>query len=206
MRDLINFVNCHDRKTSLFYQGSRRFQPVKRLLICVCLWLAGGWLATAADNPGLSEYDVKAGFLFKLPQFIDWPAGTFAAPDAPIVIGIVGDDPFGKTLDELVKGEIVRGHPLAIKRLNPGDDFKSCQVLFICRNNKEQLPSLLQKLKGSPVLTVGDDNGFADQGSMVNFVLVQGKVKLEINPAAAEQAGLQISAKLLKLARIVNPN
>ena len=199
-------MNCHDLKTSLVYQGTRRFQPVKRLLVCVCLWLAGSWLATAADNPGLSEYDVKAGFLFKLPQFIDWPASAFVTPDAPIVIGIVGDDPFGKTLDELVKGEIVRGHPLAIKRLNPDDDLKSCQVLFICRNKKDQLPSLLQKLKGCPVLTVGDDNGFADQGSMVNFVLVQEKVKLEINPVAVEQAGLQISAKLLKLARIVKSN
>ena len=199
-------MNCHDLKTSLVYQGTRRFQPVKRLLVCVCLWLAGSWLATAADNPGLSEYDVKAGFLFKLPQFIDWPASAFVTPDAPIVIGIVGVDPFGKTLDELVKGEIVRGHPLAIKRLNPDDDLKSCQVLFICRNKKDQLPSLLQKLKGCPVLTVGDDNGFADQGSMVNFVLVQEKVKLEINPVAVEQAGLQISAKLLKLARIVKSN
>ena len=206
MRDPLNFVNCHDTKPTPVYQGSRRFQPVKRLLVCVCLWVAGSWLATAADNPGLSEYDVKAGFLFKLPQFIDWPASAFATLDAPIVIGIVGDDPFGKTLDELVKGEIVRGHPLTIRRLNPDDDLKSCQVLFICRNKKDQLPSLLQKIKGRPVLTVGDDNGFADQGSMVNFVLVQEKVKLEINPAAAEQAGLQISAKLLKLARIVKSN
>lgn len=182
--------------------------PGRWLFVCVWLWLAGGGLALAQATPKLTEYQVKAGYLYYFTQFIDWPTNAFASADAPIVIGIVGENPFGNTLDELVKakGEIVRGHPLIIRRLNPGDDLQSCQILFICRNEKEQLPALLQKLKGSPVLTVGDDNGFADQGGMVNFMLVQEKVKLEINPAAAEEAGLQISAKLLKLARIVKNN
>lgn len=185
----------------------RRFKLIKRLLSCVCLWLvACSWLSAAEENANFTEYQIKAGYLYNFTQFTDWPTNAFSTANAPIVIGILGDDPFGKTLDELVKNEIVRGHPLVIKRLNLGDDLQSCQLLFICRNEKEQTSALLQKLKGRPVLTVGDDEDFAKSGGMVNFVLVQKKVKLEINPAAAEKAGLQISAKLLKLARIVNPN
>ena len=197
-------MNCHDVKTALVYQGARRIQPVKRLLACVCLWLACDGLATAADNPVFSEYQVKAAFLRDFTLFTDWPTNAFASTNAPIVIGIVGADPFGKTLDDLVKDDSVRGHPLVIKRLNSSDDLKGCQVLFICRNEKEQMSALLQKLKGSPVLTVGDNHGFAEQGGMVNFVLVEEKVKFEINPAVTKQAGLQISAKALRLAvRIV---
>ena len=202
MRDQLNFVNCHDVKTALVYRGSRRCQPIKRLLVCVCLWLACSGQTPAAENADLTDYQVKAGYLYYFTQFTDWPTNAFASADAPIVIGIVGENPFGNTLDELVqaKGKIVRGHPLVIRRLNAGDDLQSCQILFFCRNEKEQLPALLQKLKGSHVLTVGDDNGFLDKGGMINFVLVQGKVKLEVNATAAEEAGLQISSKLLKLA------
>ena len=177
------------------------------LLVCAWLWLAGGGLAQAQEAPKFTEYQLKAASLYKLTKYINWPATNFASANAPIVIGIVGDDPFGKTLDILVKDEIVNGRPLVIRRLNPGDDLQSCQMLFICRNEKEQLPALLQKLKGGHVLTVGDDSGFLDQGGMVNLVLVQEKVKMEINVTAAEEAGLQISSKLLTLAvRVVKPN
>jgi hypothetical protein len=106
-------------------------------------------------------------------------------------------------LDALVKGEVVQGRPLVVRRLNIGDDLEGCQVLFISRGAKDQMPALLQKLKGSPVLTVADSDGFTDLGGMVNFVLVEEKVKFEINQTAADQCGLQISAKLLKIARVV---
>ena len=170
------------------------------LFVCAWLWLAGGALAPAQEAPKFTEYQLKAASLYKLTKFINWPATNFASANAPIVIGIVGDDPFGKTLDILVKDEIVNDRPLVVRRLNPGDNLQSCQMLFICRNEKDQLPALLQKLKGGHVLTVGDDSGFLEQGGMVNLVLVQEKVKFEINVTAAEEAGLQISFQLLKLA------
>jgi len=176
------------------------------LFVCAWLWLAGGGRAMAQETPKVPDYQVKAVYLYNFTKFINWPASGFTSADAPIVIGILGDDPFGKTLDDLVRGEIVHGHPLVIKRLTAGDDLQSCQVLFIGHSENGRVPALLQKLKGSPTLTVSDDNGFVDQGGMVSFVLVQEKVKLEINATAAEDAGLQISAKLLKLAvRVVKP-
>ena len=206
MREQLNLVNRHDINTTLLQPMFRRFTLVKRLLSYVCVWLACSELAMAQEKQKFTDYDLKAVYLFRFTQFTDWPANAFTSTNAPIVIGIVGDDPFGKTLDDVVKGESVRGHPLVIKRLNSSDDLQSCQMLFICRNEKEQLPALLQKLKGNPILTMGDDDGFAESGGMVNLVLVDGKVKLEINPAAAEQAGLQISGKALRLAHIVKSN
>lgn len=180
--------------------------PMKWLLVGFYFCFVHCGSSIAAENSRTTEYQVKAAYLYNFTKFIDWPATNFASADAPIVIGIVGEDPFGKTLDDLVKGESVRGHPLVVKRLEPGEDWRGCQVLFISQTEKNQMPALLQQLKSNPVLTVGDSNGFAEQGGMINFVIVQEKVKLEINPEAATEAGLQISSKLLKLARIVKIN
>jgi hypothetical protein len=160
---------------------------------------------TAAETtPGAGEYEVKAAFLYNFTKFTDWPPRVFPSSNAPIVIGILGEDPFGKTIDDVVSGEVVAGHPLFVKRLRADDDLRSCHVLFISRSEKERLPELLRQLKGTPVLTVSEVNGFAEKGGIVNLLLANKTVKMEINPAAAEHAGLQISAKLLKLARLVN--
>ena len=166
-----------------------------------CLWLAGG-VAAADDRSGVSEYQLKAAFLYNFTQFTEWSAQAFATPTAPIVIGIVGEDPFGSTLDEAVKGEVVRGRPLVVQRFRADEDLGSCQILFISRSEKERLRTLLSPLKGKPVLTMSDINDFAQAGGMVNLVLANKSVKLEINQAVAEEAGVQISAKLLRLARI----
>jgi hypothetical protein len=179
---------------------------VKWLLAGLYFCFVNCGASIAAENSSSTEYQVKAAYLYNFTKFIDWPATNFTSADAPLVIGIIGEDPFGKTLDDLVKGENVRGHPLVVKRLEAGDDWRGCQVLFISQTEKNQMPALLQQLKSNPVLTVGDSSGFAEQGGMINFVIVQEKVKLEINPEAATEAGLQISSKLLKLARIVKIN
>jgi hypothetical protein len=166
--------------------------------------LAGAWAAAADNGPVAGEYQVKAAFLYNFTKFTDWPPRAFPSANAPMVIGIVGEDPFGQTLDEVVRGEMVGGRPLVVKRLRADDDLRTCHILFISRSEKERLPALLSQLKGSPVLSVSEIKGFAEQGGMVNLLLANKTVKMEINQSAAEQAGLQISAKLLKLARLVN--
>jgi hypothetical protein len=178
----------------------------KWLLGLACLVLASGWAAAAGSEKGMGEYQVKAAVVFNFTKFTDWPSNAFASATAPIVIGIVGEDPFGSTLDDLVRGEAVRERKLVVKRLRAGEDLQSCHVLFISRSEKERLSGVLRQLKGHPVLSVGDMNDFAEQGGMVSLKLAKENVKLEINQAAAEQAGLQISAKVLKIARIVNSN
>ncbi len=165
----------------------------------VSLVLAFALAASAA--PGLTEYQVKAAFLFNFTRFTEWPAGTFTTTNAPLIIGIVGEDPFDKTLDDLVRGEVAQGHPLVIQRLRADEDLRHCHVLFISSSEKDRLPTLLAPLAGLPIETVGDVEGFAEKGGVVNFYLENKAVKMEINKAAADRAGLKISSKLFSLAR-----
>jgi len=174
------------------------------LLGLVCLAVACGHAIAAGNETAMGEYQVKAAHLFNFTKFTDWPTSAFTSATAPIVIGIVGEDPFGKTMDEVVRDEVVRERKLTVKRLHADDDLQSCHVLFISRSEKDHVQALVNKLKGHPVLLVGDMNDFAPKGGMVGLVLSNNTVKFEVNQAAAEKAGLQISAKLLKLARIVN--
>jgi hypothetical protein len=175
----------------------------KWLLRLAGLCLACAWTAAADSGPVASEYQVKAAFLYNFTKFTAWPPGAFSTATAPLIIGILGEDPFGQTMDEVVRGESLGAHSLVVKRLRPDDDLRGCHILFISRSEKERLPAVLSQLKGTPVLSVSEISGFAEQGGMVNLFLANKTVKIEINQAAAEQAGLQISAKLLKLARLV---
>jgi hypothetical protein len=173
------------------------------LLGLACLWLACGWAAGEDQRSGVDEYDVKAAFIYNFTQFTEWPSAALPADNAPMVIGIIGEDPFGKTLEDVVSVASVRGRKLVVKHLRPTDDLKNCQILFFGRSEKDRVPMWLKQVKGSHALTVSDISGFAQQGGMVNLLLVNKSVKMEINQEAAEAAGLQISAKLLKLARLV---
>lgn len=170
------------------------------LAFLVSLLAAAGW-GVAADKPNTaSEYQLKAAFLFNFVKFTEWPPAAFSNATAPLVIGVLGDDPFGRTLDDLVNGEIINGRAIEIKRFPGGDDPNACHVLFISRSEKDRLSRLLEELKQKPVLTVSDLDQFCQQGGMINLALSAGNtVKPEINPDAARSAGVQISSKLLNL-------
>jgi YfiR/HmsC-like len=171
----------------------------------VCFWMAGWQVKGSETGAVAGEYQVKAVCLYNFTQFTDWPASAFAGSNAPIVIGIVGEDPFGQTMEDVVRGEVVRGHPLMVRRLRADDDFRGCHILFFSHSEKKRLPELLDRLKTKAVLSVGEDDGFAEDGGMINLIVVNKTVQIEINQAAAEHAGLQISSKLLKLAhRVLN--
>ena len=184
-------------------RAERRFNRRDWLLGMACFWLAGAWAAAADTGLAAGEYQIKATYIYKFTKFIDWPPSAFASPNAPIVIGIVGEDPFGKTMDKTVQGETLGGRTFVVKRLRADEDLRSCHLLFISRSEKDRLPVMLNRLKGSSVLTVSEIKGFAERGGMINLTIVDNSVKTEINQTAAEQAGLQISAKLLIRARLV---
>ena len=137
----------------------RRTTRRKWLVGLACLGLAGGWAAAAGNEAGMGEYQVKAAFLFNFTKFTDWPPSAFASATAPIVIGIVGEDPFGSTMDDVVRDEVVRERKLVVKRLRADEDLESCHVLFISRSEKERLPAVFNRLKGHPILSVGDSVG-----------------------------------------------
>ena len=153
----------------------------------------------AATNTA-NEYALKAAFLYKFASFVVWPDTNASEP---LCIGVVGEDPFGGALDEVVKGKSINGRPFEIRRLAPGQMPGKCQVLFISGSDKKKLPAVLDHVQGAAVLTVGDMPGFCENGGMIRLGLEDSRVRMEINPDAAEKAGLQLSSKLLSLARIV---
>jgi preprotein translocase subunit Sec61beta len=153
-----------------------------------------------------SEYEVKAVFLFNFAQFAEWPAEAFPEGNSPIIIGILGEDPFGSYLDEVVQGEGVNGHPLIIKRFNRSSEINNCHILFIHRSLVPKLQYVLKNLKGKNILTVSDGNNFTKQGGMVRFFSENNKIKLSIDLDAVKAANITISSKLLRLAEIVEPN
>lgn len=180
-------------------------QPLVPRAWCVAAAIAActialGRQAAHAQRSSASEYAVKAAFLYNFAKFIEWPSG---APSGPIKIGILGEDPFGATLDGTVKGKTANGRSLVIRRLKRTQDARSCHIVFVSRSEKGRFAEILEAVKGAPVLTVADTERFAHRGGMLNFYLEQNRVRFEVNVTAAEQARLKISSKLLRLARIV---
>src|SRR6267143_6213047 len=168
--------------------------------------LAMGSHAAGADSPDSSEYLIKAGFIYNFAKLVEWPTASFPQPDSPIVIGILGEDPFGATLDRIVTDKKINGRGIAVKRLKWGRDLKDlrdCNILFISSSEKEHLDSVVDAMKWLPILTIGDAPGFARRGGIINFTLEDNKVRFEVNVEAAKHADLTISSRLLTLARIV---
>jgi len=162
------------------------------------------------QSPRASEYQLKAVFLFNFVQFVDWPRSTPqdsqpapSRPAAPLLIGIVGDDPLGPFLDETVRGERLGERPIQVRRYHRIADLEECQILFISRSESERVPEILSSVKNRPVLTVSDADGFANQGGMIQFVTDKSRIRLRINLDAAQAANLTISSKLLRVAELV---
>ena len=150
------------------------------------------------------EPELKAGFLCNFSHFTDWPAETFADEETPMVIGVLGRDPFGSILDEAVRGEHVNQRPLVVIRFKRVEDIKACQVLFIGDSETKRLPAILAKLAGRSILTVSDMDGFTSQGGMVRYLTSTNGVQLEVNLEAVKAAKLLMSSKLLRTAEIVS--
>ncbi|HEX2711650.1 MAG TPA: YfiR family protein [Candidatus Acidoferrales bacterium] len=164
---------------------------------------AGSVLRAWAQSEPPPEYQIKAAFLYNFAKFVEWPADAFADPHAPLVLGIVGEDPFGSVLDKLVLDKTVNGRGLLIKRLKHGPDLRNCHILFVSSSERKRVAQILESLQGASVLTVGETQRFAQSGGVIDFILEENKVRFEINSDAAARARLNISSKLLALARIV---
>lgn len=169
------------------------------LLLAACLLRAGP--ASAAPTAP----QVEAVFLFYFTQFVAWPPGAFAGAHAPIVIGVLGEDPFSGALEQAVAGERVNGRPIVVRRVHDVTDAAGCHVLYISASEALRLPQILAALKGRNVLTVSDLDHFAQSGGMIRFLLRDQHVRLRINAPAARAAGLTLSSKLLRAAAPAAP-
>jgi hypothetical protein len=167
--------------------------------------ILAGLLATEASaQPAPSrEYQIKAAFLFNFIQFVEWPETAFPAYDAPVRIGILGDDPFGQSMEATVKGESIRNRRLVVERSHRVEDLQGCHLIFFCKSENRQMREILARLDGRPVLTVSESEGFARRGGVIAFYPDGKKVRFEINSETAHRAGLKMSSQLLELGKIV---
>ena len=171
-----------------------------RLLVAAFLALP----AAAAPVP-TGAAAVKAVFLFNFAKFVEWPPESFTSPEAPIVIGVLGADPFGGALDQAVSSETVRGRRVEIKRFRALDDMTACHILFISPSHAARVNDILKRLGRTGTLTVADAEGFAARGGTIQFRDEGGRLRFEISREAAERSGLKVSARLLNLASAVYP-
>jgi hypothetical protein len=158
-------------------------------------------LATCAGGQALDEYQVKAAFIVKFAGFVEWPPAAFKGPADPLVICVMGRNPFGHQLESLVEGKSVDGRAFALLMVTDVRDAIACHILFINSSERLRFRSILDVLKNTSVLPVGDTDDFIAEGGVINLRLESGKVRIEIDARAAKARNLRISSRLLDLAQ-----
>jgi hypothetical protein len=149
------------------------------------------------------EGDVKAVLLLHFAQFAEWPEEAFIFKESPITIGVLGHDPFGERLDEVLKNESIGGRRVKLERFKRVEEISTCHLLYISSSEKHQLDHILQYLRGRPILTVGDVEGFAARGGAINIRKEQNRLRIRINMRAVEESRVKLSSRLLNLAELV---
>jgi YfiR/HmsC-like len=197
-RDSIRGPNGNVRNVVLRRNGWRGLS----LFAVVVFLLCGS--RVSAQGSGPTEYQLKAAFLFNFAKFVDWPPDSFANPQAPFLICIVGSDPFGQAIDSTLRGQSIRGRAVAVQRVQDASHLRHCQMAFVSSSDRRHLQEILQNVRGASVLLVGESPGFAAEGGAIQFEMEDDRVRFSINPEAAERAGLRVSSKLLALATIVH--
>jgi YfiR/HmsC-like len=170
------------------------------LLVC----LGGGARSSSAQTVTSPEYQLKAAFLFNFAKFIDWPPASFAGPQATFSICILGADPFGRSMDDLLQGKTIGDRRVSIERGKQVADVRHCQMVFVSASEKSRVREILGGLKGTNVLAVGETDGFAAAGGAIQFEIEDNRVHFMINTDAADRAGLKVSSNLLSLAHVVH--
>jgi len=172
-----------------------------RTLVAGAAFLGSG---CAAAVPEATEYDVKAAFIYNFARFTEWPSGAFEHPTDPIRICIIGDDPFGNTLEDIVRGKMLAQHSLVVARVGTPAGARDCHIAFVGRADDERLGSVIAAVRDRPVMTIGDTEYAAQRGAVLGFLIQNGRVRFAINTETAKRAGLVLSSQLMKLAILIN--
>ena len=173
--------------------------------MAVVAGVAGGpaTRARAQEDTALAEARVKAAFLYKFVGYIDWPVTAFARPDTPVTIAILGADALAAELSRTVAGRTVNDRPVLVRRLKAEDTLDGVHVLFVGRAESARLPQVAKSAQSRSILTVTESEGALAQGSIINFVLAERRVRFEIALDSAEKSRLKLSSRLLAVAQQV---
>ncbi len=153
------------------------------------------------DSPTVTEYEVKAAYVYYFAKFIEWPQTAFPAQSAPVTIGIIGDDEFGAMLGNIVKNKTIQEHPIAVRLLKWPADLQTCHMVYISSSEQKRLRQIVESMHERSVLTITEAELDSQEKGIVNLFIEGGKVQFEVDISAAEKAHLHISSKLLRLAR-----
>jgi hypothetical protein len=160
--------------------------------------LATGFVQTHAETT-INEYQLKAAFLFNFAKFVAWPAAAFQSPDAPFQICVLGENPFGSALEEVVRGMNVAGRSFAVRGISEARQAAGCHILFLGVSERKRSKAVLAEVKGFGLLTVGETDDFLANGGVIQFKLKDAQLRFEIDAEAAIRENLRISSKLLSL-------
>jgi hypothetical protein len=157
----------------------------------------------AQAQPQASEVSLKSAFLYKFIHYAEWPSEALGAPGDPIELCVIGQDDVAEVLEDAVPGRQIHDRSVVVRKLASSDAASGCHVLFVGSSDSRQIERVLARVAAHPTLTVGDVEGFARRGGIINFTRAGSRLGFEINRAAASRAGLQISSQLLKLSKLV---
>jgi hypothetical protein len=193
----------HSRRRLLLTLDSRRIRRATLFFVVACSLLSNACPEAFARNDESAEYPIKLGFLYNFTKFVEWPAESYRDAGAPLTICIVGRDPFSADLEAELRTRKVGEHPVQVKALKATDPLSGCHIVFVPATEKGHFDIIMKDLAGSSSLTVGESDGFAAMGGVINLIVEENKVHFEVNPLAAERARLKISSKLMTMAKIV---
>lgn len=169
-----------------------------RRLVLVILAALSQRPAEAQD--GSLALAVKAAYLVKIQPFVTWPSAAFATAQSPFTLCVAGSDPLGGLLDRAVAGQSFSGRAETVRRLADASETAGCQIFYVASSDPLALRQALDAVRGRPILTVTDGVTEADAGGMINFRVIDDRVRFTIDDDAAAASGLDISSKLLNLA------
>lgn len=187
------FPSAHPRR--------RRTESLGWLLVATLMLF--GSSEVLLHGQSARDADLKAVFLFNFAHYVDWPSKAFPTQDSSIVIGVLGENPFDESLEEVVREEEVGGRKLVVKYFERIQDVENCHILYISSSEASDLRTILPALHGRSILTVGEGGHFAESGGMIEFLRVKKRIALVINYEAAKTENLRISSQVLRAARIV---
>lgn len=190
-------------------RATQSSRSLRRIVLAACAGIITGaagwpaWNAWAQNDAGTLENRVKAAFLYKFAGYVDWPAASFARPDTPVTIAVVGAEPLASELVQAVTGRTVNDRQIVVKRFKPGEPLTGVHVLFVGRPESPRVGQLAQAAHGRSVLIVTEAEGALAQGSVINFTMADRRVRFEVSLESAEKTGLKLSSRLLAVAEKV---
>ena len=182
-----------------------RSRRIPRYLAGLALVFCLVWPAapTRAGLTGDQVSRIQAAFLVRFCRYVEWPQNAFAKEQAPIIIGILGHDPFGSAINQTARNFRAQGHDIKIVRLLDRSDARKCHILFVAPDQEKHLPEIEASIKDLPVLLVSNMDHFLEEGGMIQFIIQNSKIRFDIDLADCRRHNLKISSKLLKIAHQV---